>query len=139
MYSIEIDIDRCPICKSDDCVSWFVSDYVSGTIHIDCSKCNKSRTLVHKKDENGYFIWKGETNESSIENLISEGILTDCDYAEYNIECGHGGTDRGLLTSKEAIDNFLSYIESLTEQEHNIKKVEIIKKPGNEVLLKQKF
>ena len=138
MYSIEINIE-CPICKSDDCVSWFVSDYASGIIHIECTKCNKDRTLVHKKDENGYFIWKSETNDSSIANLISEGILSDCEYADYRVLCDNDCTDTGTLSSKEDVDNFLSYIDSLLELEHNIKEVEVVRKPGGEVIMKQTF
>ncbi|MFC1786306.1 hypothetical protein ACFLZA_02970 [Candidatus Neomarinimicrobiota bacterium] len=127
----------CPKCKSENC--FCESYYTTGVKAIDCPDCDHYRKLIHKKDENGRFIWTGETEDSTIDNLVSDGILFDDTFAVFFIDISGGGGECGQLKAKNDYDNFLSYIESLSKQKHNMKKVTVVSLADNSVIIEFVF
>lgn len=122
---------ECPKCKSKKC--YCESNYKTGTKVICCQNCEYNRTLIHKRDENGYFIWKGNTKDSTINDLISEEVIMDKTLAMYFIETNDGGGEYGSLKTKNDYDNFIEYLVILSKQKHNMKKMALVTLGNNMV------
>lgn len=124
---------ECPKCKSANC--YCETYYKTGVKGIFCPDCDYERTLIHKRDENGYFIWSGETKDSTIDNLIRDEILYDKTFAVFFIDINGVGGECGRLKAKNDYDNFLLYIESLSKQKHNMKKVTVVRRADSRVIM----
>lgn len=115
---------KCPKCKSTKC--YCESDFKKGTKFIFCPDCEYSRFLTHTKNEDGKFIWKGKTKNSTIYDLIGEGILIENTYAIYFIKTNDGGGGHGRLKTIYDYYNFIEYLAILSKQNHNMKTATLV-------------
>jgi len=150
MEKIRIEIE-CPKCKSKECES--DSYYKEGIDDIFCPICEYHVKLIHGRDENGNFIWKGDGNEITNDSIILEQVVSEYPYAAYSVDDDEYNDDdhcidnydyyeegaSGRLEMKINYDNFISYIDSLLKQKHHIKRVSISRFENGEDIEKVYF
>lgn len=126
-----INYIECPRCKQDNCMEDYY--YKSGEIYIHCSDCGYHRACFYKRDADGKFLRKDETKGYEFDNLIPEEIHYENPYGAFRVVTNFGNATCGTLHTDENYQEFVSEIVSVTNKEHDIKKVVISKLVGDKI------
>jgi len=125
---------ECPSCKAEKCECY--SSYDTGDEEIFCPYCEYQVILMHKRDKKGNFIWKRKTKDLADEHIIVKPVLFNDPFAHYSVECKDDTkyVASGQLNTKNDYDNYLSYIDSLSNQKHPMIKMTITSYADGEIL-----
>lgn len=122
MGSVQSEI-KCLRCKSEKCLC--ISYYKTGEETISCPDCGYYRQLTIKRDKNGNFIMKDKTKGLNEDNIYTEIAVCEDPIGFFMIVSTNDAGDGGTLETKNDYENFISYIDNLSKQDHYMKKVTV--------------